>query len=50
MDSAYVYGGVPGGVVRWHASGWVTTQGLVMNVDLWSSLMGCLDTMSAVRD
>ena len=47
-DSAYVYGGLQGGAHRWCASGWVTAQGPVMNVHLWSLLMTLLDTTSAV--
>ena len=47
-DSGYVYGGVQGGTLRWRASGWVTAQGPVTNVDLWIVLMDLLDSMRAV--
>ena len=47
-DSAYVDGGLQQGAHGWHANGWVTAQGPVTNVDLWSLLMTLLDTASAV--
>ena len=43
IDSVYVYGGLQGTTSRWRANGWVTTQGLVTNVDLWMLVMDLLD-------
>ena len=38
-DSAYVHDGLQGKAVQWKAAGWVTSQGPIINVDLWIKIL-----------
>ena len=49
-DSSYVYGGVQGSAIKWQAQHWVTSKGLVLNVDLWIELLKLLDSASASHE
>ena len=45
-DSAYVHDGLQSKALQWKASGWITTRGPVINIDLWDETLAHRPTHS----
>ena len=41
-DSAYVHDGLQSKALQWKASGWITTRGPVININLWDEMLETL--------
>ena len=47
MDSVYVHNGLQGAALVWQSKHWVTTQGPIINVDLWMEILALLESLVA---